>query len=319
MPADTASIARAQQAYGRQAADAVPTCGRGFVTLVDRETAQVIFIPMRCHRWECSYCAPYRLRDLQSRARRGHPERHIVLTSRPKPERTFAQNAKWIRQRFAILVTKIRRTFGPFEYMAALEQHKNGAPHLHILCRGRYIPHRWLATAWSKLTGNFIVHIKAVDRTRAAVNELTKYLAKTAAALTESGGTTTPISTSNNWLLDPPERDPAHAERHWDACYTPFDLGDLEDVLQFLGRSLELLPNAHGMFTLEQRAPPTPAEIDAAEDACPYMLMDLLQFTLGLCAGETSSTRAVRSRGEMKDDRAAERRQLAYELAGAPA
>jgi hypothetical protein len=58
------------------------------------------------------------------------------------------------------------------KYIAVLEFHKSGIPHLHILL-DRYVPQQWISQSWGALGGGSIVHIKYVD-----VHRIAHYLAK---------------------------------------------------------------------------------------------------------------------------------------------
>lgn len=249
--AHTATIAKAQAAYGRQARERLPTCGGGCIMIYDLDTQLLVVAPTACHKWTCAHCAPQRLREAQAKARSGHPERHIVLTMRPVDGLSQKLQITHCMASFRKLVARARRTFGTFEYMASLELHKNGSPHLHILQRGTYIPHRWLSQNWHALTGNYIVHLKHITNTRGAINELTKYLAKTAATMAAVTPRTTPITTSRGWVIDPPDVDPAHAEHNFLTFFTSVSIQDLETCLSTLGVSLLPARGPPGRFSLK--------------------------------------------------------------------
>lgn len=254
--ADTSTIAKAQTAFQRQAAVSFPPCGHGFVIAHDRISGDTIILPMRCHKWSCPYCATIRRTHLLSQIRRGHPERHIVLTIRPNPAWTLDRLCQWLRARFRLLVQAIRRKYGTFEYIAILELHKSGVPHLHVLARGSYIPQKWLSLRWQKLTGAWQVHIKAVTRTRRAANELAKYLAKTAVAFNDKGCTAPLQAISKNWLLDPEANKPDHAERDWIIylCHVP--LAAVAEAARQAGLQIDPCKGSPGMFTVPQQRPP---------------------------------------------------------------
>lgn len=218
--------------------------------MLDRKTGELHIVLTRCHQWACPHCAPIRLAQVKDKARRGHPERHIVLTCRPMPGWSQAYHVKYIRKKVRILVQAIRREFGHFEYMMALELHKNGAPHVHILQRGTYISQRWLSTHWFKLTGNFKVHIGGIHRTEGAIAELTKYLAKTAALLGEILPGLAVFTTSKGWLIDPPERSPEYAERDWFAVYHPSKTSDLLAAAAALGTSVKPSGSCPGTYQI---------------------------------------------------------------------
>lgn len=264
--ANTAAVAAAQSAYGRQARQRLPTCGGGCVIIQDDDTRELIIVPITCKKWTCSYCAPAKLWAIQLKARRGHPERHIVLTMRPDPDRTIAGQLAHIRSCFRRLVTVCRKTFGTFEYLAALELHKSGAPHLHILQRGTYISHRWLSRAWKRITGSYIVHIKQITNSRAAINEITKYLAKTACNINDLGAQLAPFTMSNGWLIDKPDVDPDHAERNFTALHSYVHVEHLQEALERCGVELVAVRGPPGRYRLDDLAHATPTELQDLRD-----------------------------------------------------
>lgn len=65
-----------------------------------------------------------------------------------------------IHRDFTVLVKRIRREFGRFEYMAVKElSPKNKLLHLHIVYRGSYIPQKWLSDQWAELHNAPVVWI----------------------------------------------------------------------------------------------------------------------------------------------------------------
>ena len=62
------------------------------------------------------------------------------------------------------------------KYIRILEFQKNGTPHLHILI-DRFIPQKWIRTAWVAIGGGSMVDIRYVDVHRVS-RYLSKYLTK---------------------------------------------------------------------------------------------------------------------------------------------
>jgi len=69
-------------------------------------------------------------------------------------------------------VSLLRKFKCTVNYIAILEFHKSGIPHLHVLI-DRFIAQRWISEAWSALGGGGIVDIRFVD-----VHRISHYLAK---------------------------------------------------------------------------------------------------------------------------------------------
>lgn len=283
--AETRTIAKAQKRYALQSASSLPDCGHGFVTLLNPDLGAINIVPLRCHKWSCPFCAPIRLRKLQDKARRGHPERHIVLTLTPGLYDNLPDYVTFLRKKFRSLIQKIRREFGTLEYMAVVELQKSGVPHLHVLTRGTYIPWRWLTGAWQKLTGAWHVHISSITRTSNAIVELTKYLAKTAASLAEHSLAQAMVTTSAKWLIDKEETDPSYAEHDWLTHFCRIPVHNLQKALALLNQELTPPDKVAPGWTLKPHPPPTEAEVAAAVGDCPDSIYEALHFAIAMCRG----------------------------------
>lgn len=291
--APTLAIAKAQDAYDRQAATRDPTCGHGCVMLVNEATEQITIRPVTCKRWSCSYCAPQKLRRYKWIGRAGHPERHIVLTLRAEPEKPTAEMVAFIRDSFKKLVARIRREYKAFEYLCGLELTKNNTPHLHVLQRGSYIPHSWLSKNWQAITGSYICHIKAVTRTAASVNEMTKYLAKTASEVQKALPRFTPVTMSRGWIVEKPEADPAHSEDDWIAYYYRVSLADLRRALQSMGTDLVTARSPPGTYTVPPDSFPSNETIDEARQRAFHEQDRALLLACNLCSPATDAIHAA--------------------------
>jgi hypothetical protein len=81
----------------------------------------------------------------------------------------------YLRQTFNKLRTYLRRKFGSSpKYIAVLEFHESGKPHLHVLI-DRFIEQAWLSAAWEAVGGGRMVDIRFVDLHRVS-RYLSKYL-----------------------------------------------------------------------------------------------------------------------------------------------
>lgn len=65
-----------------------------------------------------------------------------------------------------------------FEFIAVFEQHESGWPHLHLLCRAKYIPWRWLRQRWKSVTGSYQLDIRKIKGGRDAARYVAKYIGK---------------------------------------------------------------------------------------------------------------------------------------------
>ncbi len=135
-----------------------------------RETREYRLAPCGC--WGCPACA--RRQATQWRAvlnwadsQTGAPQYFITLTLRQAlplwrqapPAQRAAQRAeavaltRLLSRALNRLVGEIRRTYGPFEYVAFVElttgrRTPGHRPHLHLLVRGKPVPRKWLSRRW---------------------------------------------------------------------------------------------------------------------------------------------------------------------------
>ena len=101
---------------------------------------------------------------------RGGKARFLTLTSSPESPRD-------VHHSFRILKERLRRR-GQFEYLAVRERTKSGLTHLHVLCRGRFIPQGWLSDAWKSIHKAPVVWITLVNSGGEASRYVCKYVGK---------------------------------------------------------------------------------------------------------------------------------------------
>jgi len=100
--------------------------------------------------------------------RLGEPIRFLTLTTSP-------QSTRSIKKSFPILVKRIRRKFGPFEYLYVDEQTRENLTHIHVLFRGSFMHQAWLSQAWCAIHKAPIVDIRLV---RGSKQQIAGYLLK---------------------------------------------------------------------------------------------------------------------------------------------
>jgi len=238
---------------------ALDMCGKGAVVFQDRATGALAMAPTTCHRWTCPRCAPAKRARIIAMAHAGKPQRKIELTLRPfHHDVPLRYQIAYIRLHWRRLLQRIRRTFGDFEWMAALELQKNGTPHLHILQRGPYIPKRWLEAAWRNLTGSWIVWIKQVDRSPGAIGEVTKYLVKTASQIEREAPRTPVITHSRGWLPEDWATNRGNDEDPYEfLAFVPLPWSAIRHMAETLGGVLERASETSSRWILTfAHAPP---------------------------------------------------------------
>ncbi len=149
-------------------------------SLVNRGQNTLRAVTMRCRSWGCDLCNPIRKRQLVALAKRGKPTTFITLTVNPATGESPAARARSLALAWRIIVRRAKKKYGysSIPYMCVFEATKQGEPHLHILCRVKWIDQRWLSNQMKKLTGAPVVHICRVKDVKKLANYVAKYIGK---------------------------------------------------------------------------------------------------------------------------------------------
>lgn len=156
------------------------TVACGEWSLVRRHEGRVQAIPMRCHKWDCSSCAPANRRRILRCLEATHVDTLMTLTcSRRRYDTPLAAFYK-LSASIPDLMKRLRRAFpaSRIEYFCVWESTAAGWPHVHVLFRGPFIPQRCLSTYWNELTASPIVDIRRVNTKGEVARYLSKYLMK---------------------------------------------------------------------------------------------------------------------------------------------
>jgi hypothetical protein len=123
----------------------------GCFTLVGQslKTDETLYQRLNCKTWTCKDCGRKKAKRykhaIRSVAEELRLQRFITLTL--DPDRIEGDPIVHLHESFNKLRTYLRRKFGRApKYIAVLEFHKNGKPHLHILI-DRFIEQAWLSAA----------------------------------------------------------------------------------------------------------------------------------------------------------------------------
>jgi len=132
-------------------------------------------VRLNCKTWACAYCGPRKAwrykQAIRAIAERLSLTRFLTLTL--DPSKIEGDPVRYLRRVFnKFRVSLLRKFKCTINYIAVLEFHKSGIPHLHVLV-DRFILQQWISEAWSALGGGWIVDIRFVD-----VHRISHYLAK---------------------------------------------------------------------------------------------------------------------------------------------
>src|SRR5207244_13457308 len=111
-------------------------CGRRSVRGVSADAASEKVVRVDCGVWSCGPCGPKKAKQYKHAiiriAQREKLCRFLTVTLNPR--KIQGEAVPYLRSVFAKWRTYLYRKFGkPITYIAVLEFHKTGVPHLHIL------------------------------------------------------------------------------------------------------------------------------------------------------------------------------------------
>lgn len=144
----------------------------------------------RCKSYACSICGPKKLRKARRRIGEVAHEKQLTrlatLTLDPRKIPAGKPAIEYLRETWRKMRVSLKRRLGVSpQFIAVLELHRSGMPHLHVLV-GSYLPQDWLSTAWQGVGGGRIVDIRFVDVHRVSAY-LSKYFTKDSLAEIPSG------------------------------------------------------------------------------------------------------------------------------------
>ncbi|MBA7552682.1 hypothetical protein ES705_45252 [subsurface metagenome] len=149
----------------------------GCWSYLNSSTGQVV--PFHCKRWRCPHCGRINRRLLLKALGReavAHSLQRFVTLTLPSQIGLSPEAEVYLLKVWAKFRVYLERRFGRRPVYLWVKERKNGRLHLHCLV-DRYIPQRWLSSAWERLGGGRVVDIRFVDLHR-VTGYLTKYLTK---------------------------------------------------------------------------------------------------------------------------------------------
>ena len=151
-------------------------CGEGIIATDGARVSRAI--TQTCRSWGCDNCAPARRRQLIALAFAGEPTRFLTFTVIHEPGGSPLEGAKLLTSAFRIFVRLLRRKYPKqrFEYLAGMEAHKDGWPHLHVLARGPWIDIEWMREQWKRLTRAHRIGLEKPKTKRGVAAYVAKYV-----------------------------------------------------------------------------------------------------------------------------------------------
>lgn len=152
----------------------------GEQTLVNQGCDEARAVTLKCRAWTCPDCAEERSKQLTAAALAGSPNTFLTLTVNPRRGASAPHRARMLAHAWRTLVKRIKRHYGyqTLPYLCVFEATKSGEPHLHVLCRVKWIDQRWLSRQMKDLIDAPIVDIRRVQSTGKVAAYVSKYLGK---------------------------------------------------------------------------------------------------------------------------------------------
>jgi len=137
-------------------------------------------LPLLCKRWTCDTCRIIRKRRLVAQAIAGKPDTFITLTVNPAQGKGPTDRAEQLARAWRVVVARAKRHYGydHIPYFVVFEATQQGEPHLHILCRVKWIDQKWLSTQMADIMKSPIVDIRRVRSKKQCASYIAKYIGK---------------------------------------------------------------------------------------------------------------------------------------------
>lgn len=154
----------------------------GDATIVNTIGKEKRAVALKCRSWTCPDCYPIRKAGLMKQALSGSPDMFLTLTIQCHPGDNANDKAAMLARGWRLLRLRLMRRYKikSLPFIAVIEAHKSGFPHLHILLRSKFIPWRDLVALWITVTGSRGVFIERLQRRSKAVAYCSKYAGKAA-------------------------------------------------------------------------------------------------------------------------------------------
>jgi len=242
-----------------------PECCTGSLVGYNADEHTVTVVPLTCGKWSCPDCAARKAALYAHRLFAAAPERHIVLTWNPRVsndpqealrrmKKALPKFVKYIRDEIKHKDGFIEKAALKFEYCAIWERHRSGFPHLHLAQWGDYVPHRLIRATWKRLTGAYIIWIKAMDNDFSGGHHWTKYLLKSIPQTSDLYPGSRMVTFSHGYDRNAVAKTPAAAgsKTVWTLVRLPPE--EILDTLALVFRAENHNPDDDRIFTL--RSPP---------------------------------------------------------------
>lgn len=194
-------------------------------------------VSLRCRSWGCPLCQESRKKQLVALARSGQPTTFITLTVNPHFGSSQYDRARRLADAWRVIVRLAKTKYGykSIPYLCVFEATKKGEPHLHILCRVKWISQKWMSKQMDRLMKAPVVDIREVKDPKKIAYYITKYCGKEP----ERFESCKRYWSTRDWELTKfePTKPDGVWDHHWTLVRTP--LASLADEWRAQGREVE--------------------------------------------------------------------------------
>jgi hypothetical protein len=156
----------------------MPYCGSASLVkhYITSKSARVL----KCRSWSCPDCQPDRHKRLVREGRGGNPNTFLTLTIRANQGDDPTRNAQRLIDAWRLCRLRLmrHRKMKHFPFLAVVEAHKSGQPHLHILGRFPYIPQAEISEIMVELIDSPHVDIRRINNPSMVAGYVAKYVGK---------------------------------------------------------------------------------------------------------------------------------------------
>lgn len=151
-------------------------------TAVKSEEGRRTGITLRCRAWTCPDCADTRKAGLIAQGIGGNPTKFLTLTMRRVEGEADADAAKRLSRAWRLVRLRLMRHYKlpKLPFLAIMEKHVSGWPHLHLLLRAPWLSQKLISEWMAEICDGPIVWIEHLDKSHKAVIYCAKYCGKCA-------------------------------------------------------------------------------------------------------------------------------------------
>lgn len=149
-------------------------------TLIKSFAGALTAQPLKCRRWSCDYCQPFRASDLKRDALAGRPNTFLTLTVNPNVGLSPDDRARSLVHAWRLLRLRLIRKYklASLPFLAVFEATKAGEPHLHILLRSEWLSQKYMSEVMAELISAPIVDVRRIKSAAQIANYVGKYVGK---------------------------------------------------------------------------------------------------------------------------------------------